>query len=84
LSTIDEIKTLLGEVLALGERGRMLTAETGLLGSIPEMDSMAVAVVVARIEDRFDLVLDDDDLTEASFLTVGALARLVDAKLAAA
>jgi acyl carrier protein len=79
--TFDTIKALLGDILALGERARCLTAETGLLGSIPEMDSMAVAVVVAGIEDRFGIMLDDDDLTEASFLTVGALVRMVESKL---
>lgn len=81
-TTLERVRTLLGDVLALGERAQLLTPETGLLGSIPEMDSMAVATVVAQLEDRFGLVLDDSDLTEEAFLTVGALVRLVDAKMA--
>ena len=54
MTTIEEVKSLLAEILQLGERRDMLDESTALLGSLPELDSMAVATVIAGIEDRFD------------------------------
>lgn len=58
-----------------------LTADTPLLGSLPEFDSMAVATVIAGLEDRFDIIIEDDDLSVEVFETVGSLCALVDEKL---
>lgn len=79
--TLTRIKGLLGEVLQLGPRADSLTAETPLLGSLPEFDSMAVATVIAGLEDRFDIIIEDDDLSVEVFRTVGTLCELVDEKL---
>ena len=79
--TLIRIKSLLGEVLQLGPRSGQLTAETPLLGSLPEFDSMAVATVIAGLEDRFDIIIEDDDLSVEVFRTVGSLCALVDEKL---
>lgn len=81
MTTLDHVKSLLGEVLQLGPRADDLTAETPLLGSLPEFDSMAVATVIAGLEDRFDIIIEDDDLSVEVFETVGSLATLVDDKL---
>ncbi|WP_404379887.1 acyl carrier protein [Caenispirillum salinarum] len=81
MTTLDHVKGLLGEVLQLGPRAETLTADTPLLGSLPEFDSMAVATVIAGLEDRFDIVIEDDDLSVEVFETVGSLCALVDDKL---
>ncbi len=78
MATIDRVKELLGEVLQLGDRTAALTMDTPLLGNLPEFDSMAVATVVAGIEERFDVVVEDDDLTAEVFMTVGSLCEFVD------
>ena len=36
-----------------------MDASTGLLGSLPELDSMAVVELLAEIEDRFGFEIDD-------------------------
>lgn len=82
MSTFDAIRTLLGDVLQLGDRTALLTPDSGLLGSIAEFDSMAVATVLTELEDRLGIVIADDDLREEVFMTVGTLTRLVEAKLA--
>lgn len=80
----ERLRTLLTDVLQLGERGAQLTPETELLGALPEFDSMAVAAVIAGIEDTFDLTIEDDDLDAETFRTVGTLWRFVTDRLAEA
>lgn len=82
MSTTDEVISILGEVLQLGDRTAALGEQTPLLGSLPELDSMAVATVIAGVEDRFGIYIEDDELSASIFSTVGTLADFVDAKLA--
>ena len=77
----NEIRDLLTETLRLGERGRNLVADSALLGSIPELDSMAVVTVLTVFEEQFDIEFDDEDITANSFATFGALCSLVEKKL---
>ena len=79
---LEEIKQLLASVLKLGKRGQNLTEESQLLGSIPELDSMAVVTVLTVIEEQFDVEFDDEDITADSFATLGALCTLVEQKIA--
>lgn len=79
-STIEMLVELIGDVLRLGNGARTLSADTPLLGGIPEFDSMAVATVIGAIEERFDIVIDDEDLSATDFETVGTLADFVDAR----
>ncbi len=81
MTTIDEVKSLLAEILQLGERRDMLDESTALLGSLPELDSMAVATVIAGIEDRFDIFVEDDEISAEVFQTVGTLTEFGDRKL---
>ena len=74
---IDEIKTILTDVLSLGDNGRMLTSEAPLLGALPELDSMAVISLIAALEEHFDIAIDDDDISASTFATVGSLAAFV-------
>ena len=77
-SSLDEIRELLGKVLHLGKRTATLSAETRLFGSLPELDSMAVIMVVVEIEERFGITFDDEQVTAETFETVGSLASAVD------
>ena len=81
MSSIDDVRAILGEVLQLGNRSAALTADTPLLGSLPELDSMAVATVLAAIEDHFGIQVEDDELSAEVFETMGTLADFVDRKL---
>jgi acyl carrier protein len=81
VSTLDEIKSVLGRALQLGDKTARLDAATGLFGNIPEFDSMAVVTVVAAIEERFGIVIDDDEISADIFETVGSLSRFVEGKL---
>lgn len=80
---LDRVKTLLAETLVLGERGAALGAATPLLGSMPELDSLAVLQLAMAIEDEFGITIDDEDFGSELFESVGTLARYVEGRLAA-
>jgi len=78
-----DVLSVLDEVLSLGGRARSFTRETHLIGAIPELDSMAVVTLITTLEERFGIVVDDDDIDGGTFATVGTLADFVAGKLAA-
>lgn len=82
METLASIKIILRDTLNLGRRAEALTAESPLLGGLPEFDSMAVVGVIAAIEDRFGITVDDDELSAEVFATVGSLSQFVARKLA--
>ena len=54
------LRGVLADVLGLSaERVAEFTADTGLFGHLPELDSMAVAGLLTEMEDRLDIVIDD-------------------------
>lgn len=77
----DEVIGIIGRVLDLGQRVPDLTRETRLLGSVPELDSMAVATLITSLEEHFGFVIEDDEIDGAVFTTVGSLIDFVNAKL---
>jgi len=77
---LDQVKTILIDVLGLGDAGRGLDADSPLLGSLPELDSMAVVSLIAALEERFDIAIDDDEISASTFETLGSLAAFVARK----
>ena len=80
-TTTEDVKAVLVSVLGLEDRAATINAGTPLLGSLPELDSMAVLELVAALEQRFGVTIDDDDVTAEVFETLQTLAALVDEKL---
>jgi acyl carrier protein len=83
MDVAKEVTRVLEEVLSLGGRTATFTRDTPLLGAIPELDSMAVVTLITTLEERFGIMVDDDDIDGSTFASVGALADVVSAKLAA-
>lgn len=81
MQALPELLSVLDEVLSLGGRAASFDQDTRLLGAIPELDSMAVVTLITRLEERFGITVDDDDIDGETFATVGALAKFVTAKL---
>jgi acyl carrier protein len=77
---IDAIRRVLKDALQLGKRADSLTESSGLLGQIPEFDSMAVVTVIGMIEEEFGVTIDDDEVSAEVFETLGSLCRFVAAK----
>lgn len=81
--TIDEVRDVLIETLELNVGPEDLTLDTALFGSIPELDSFGVVQLVAAIEERFDITIEDDEFGADLFETLGTLVEFVAAKSAA-
>lgn len=82
MNVTQEVLRVLDEVLSLNGRSASFTADTPLLGAIPELDSMAVVTLITSLEEQFGITVDDDDIDGATFATVGSLSDFVSAKLA--
>jgi acyl carrier protein len=55
--------------------------DTPVLGAIPEMDSMSVIGILASLEERYGIMVDDDEINADIFATVGSLTTFVESKL---
>ena len=78
---LKEVLALLDEVLSLDGRALGFSADTPLLGDLPELDSMAVIGLIAALEDHFGIFVADDDIHARHFATVGTLHDFVSAQL---
>ena len=83
MSTLEDVRQVLGDALQLGSRVNKLQADSPLLGSMPELDSIAVVNVITTLEEHFGFTVDDDEISADTFATLGSLAGFVDDKLQA-
>jgi acyl carrier protein len=79
---VEDVKAIVVETLGIEDRVDTLDAATPLLGSLPELDSMAVLELVVEFEQRFDIVIEGEDVTAEVFETLGTLTAFVEAKAA--
>lgn len=77
----QEVIKALRAVLNLDPARHKLDANTALLGSIAELDSMAVVSILTALEDRFGFVVDDDEVDGHTFASVGSLISFAQRKL---
>jgi len=77
------LRRILTDVLGLRQgMADGFTAETGLFGHLPELDSMAVAGLLTEMEDRLDIFIEDDEVDGELLETYGALLAFAEAKRA--
>lgn len=77
----EEVIKTLRSVLSLDSAKHKLDSSSALLGSIAELDSMAVVSILTAIEERFDITVDDDEVDGRTFASVGSLTNFVEGKL---
>ena len=78
-----QVINIVATVLDLGQRSNAFGPETPLLGSVPELDSMAVATLITTLEEHFGFIVDDDEIDGSTFATIGSLVAFVQSKLTA-
>jgi acyl carrier protein len=77
------LRAILRDVLGLKPaQVEAFEAATGLFGALPELDSMAVAGLLTEMEDRLDIVIDDDEVDGELLETYGNLLAFAKAKQA--
>ncbi len=76
-----KLRAILVDILGL-DSGRVngFTAETGLFGHLPELDSMAVATLLTEMEDRLDFIVEDDEIDGELLESYGSLLAFARAK----
>jgi acyl carrier protein len=79
--TLSAVRDVLIEALELRQSPDALQPDTPLFGELPELDSFGVVALVAALEERFDITIDDDEFGAELFETLGTLTAFVDAKL---
>lgn len=75
----DKVKHIVGA--SLGVQIAHFGPDAALLGSVPELDSLAVVGVIAALEDHFGIAVEDDEICARHFATVRSLAEFVQDKL---
>jgi acyl carrier protein len=76
----NQVCQILRSTLSLGQMP--LNGDTMLLGSLPELDSMAVANLILALEEHFGFEIQDDEISARHFATVGSLSSFVNTKMA--
>jgi acyl carrier protein len=78
--TRTQTQQVLAGLLAtlVGGDSHRFAPDTGLFGSLPELDSLALVELITAIEERFGFELDEDDITAEVFGTVESLADHID------
>ena len=85
-SDFDEVdgtlRAVIGETLGLTKaRVAGFDEATPMFGALPELDSMAVATLLTAIEERFAVLIEDDDVEAEDFETYGTLLAFVRRKV---
>ena len=81
VSIEEEVLKTLRSVLVLGPGGAPLEAGSALMGSVAELDSMAVVSILTALEDKFGFIVDDDEIDGRTFVSVASLTAFVQSKL---
>ena len=80
MSIYSDVTEMLRSTLQLDEGLAQFSRETGLLGVIPEFDSMAVVTILTALEDHYGFIIADDEVDASTFETVGSVVQFVEEK----
>ncbi len=81
--TETAVRALLVDILGVAPATvAAMTDDTPLFGALPELDSMAVAGLLTEMEDRLEIIIDDDDIDGDLFENFGSLVAFAKAKVA--
>jgi acyl carrier protein len=79
-ATVGAVIEVVVKTLGIEDRAVTMDADTPLFGELPELDSLGVVELAAALEERFDLVIDDDDFTGEVFESIGTLVGFLDSR----
>ena len=81
MALIDQIKLILRDTLVLDDDVKQFDASSPLLGSVKELDSVGLVSVLTALEEHFDIVLADDEVSAEVFDTLGSLTEFVQQRI---
>jgi len=77
MDLMKHVLKVLDDALHLQGQALNFDVNTPLLGSLPELDSMAAVALITGLENHFGVTFDEADLNADTFASVGSLCRLV-------
>jgi len=80
-ATFESVKEVVVITLGIEDRADDLVPESRLLGSLPELDSIAVVELLVALQDRFGIEIEDDEVVGDIFETLGQLTTFIDSKV---
>lgn len=78
---ISDIVQIIGTVIGDSAMVGCVDEDTQLLGTMPEMDSMAIVNVILALEAHYGFHVDDEEVEHSIFESVGSLFHFVENKL---
>lgn len=81
MSHADSLRRILSAQLGPSYPPGLFQADTPLLGTIPELDSMAVVGILTAIEEELGIHVEDDEISAEVFETFGRLLEFTEARL---
>ena len=76
-----EIKKIIKRTLVLSDQYDAMTTDTYLLGNISELDSVSIVSVILALEEEFSISIHDDEISAATFKTLGTLVQFIQKKI---
>lgn len=77
----EEVKAVVVVTLDLKNQAGDLGPDTGLHGSLPELDSLTVVKLIVALRKRFGIDIEIAEITGDVFDTLGRLAAFVESKV---
>lgn len=74
---LDDVRRLLAGVISDADAIARLQGESPLRGTLPDLDSLAVAHLLLAIEERHGVVIDIEDVDDEIFATPNTLRNFV-------
>jgi len=81
VTTVALLRDFVVNELHWDENGEPLTPDYPLIEN-HVVDSLGLLILLTFIEERFDVQIDDEELIPENFDTIGAIARLIERKMA--
>jgi acyl carrier protein len=77
----EEVKAVVMVTLDIEDQADDLGPQTGLYGSLPELDSLTVVKLIIALRKRFGIDIPFGEIVGDVFYTLGALAAFVESKV---
>lgn len=77
----EEVKTVVMVTLDIEDQADDLGPETGLYGSLPELDSLTVVKLIVALRKRFGIDIQFREVVGDVLYTLGGLAAFVESKV---
>jgi acyl carrier protein len=77
----EEVKAVVMVTLDIEDQADDLGPETGLYGSLPELDSLTVVKLIIALRKRFGIDITFGEVVGDVFYTLGGLAAFVESKV---